>query len=88
MTNRVVILPEDVMASEHRKQYWGALHAVRKEYREAVGDNNGMVGPTMPHWVEQKYGLRMGQDGSGNYTQDYEVVNPNRFLLFRLKYMK
>jgi hypothetical protein len=76
------------MATEQRKQYWGALHAVREEYRLAVGDNAGMIGPTMPQWVEQKYGLRMGQDGSGNYTQHYEVVDPKRFLFFQIKYMK
>jgi hypothetical protein len=76
------------MYSEKRKQYWGALHAVRKEYREEVGANWCMTGPTMPHWVEQKYGLRMGQDGSGNYTQYYEVVNPKRFMLFQIKYFK
>ena len=76
------------MASEQRKQYWGALHAVRKEYQSEVGDNASMTGPTMPHWVEQKYGLKMGLDGSGNYTQDYQVVNDKRFLLFRIKYMK
>lgn len=84
----MIILPSTVMETEQRKQYWGALHAVRAEYREAVGDNAGMTGPTMPHWVEQKYGLRMGQDGSGNYTQEYQVVNPKRFLLFQIKYMK
>ena len=88
MTKRAVILPEDVMASDQRKQYWGALHAVRAEYTSEVGDNAGMTGPTMPHWVEQKYGLKMGLDGSGNYTQTYEVVNAKRFLLFRIKYMK
>ena len=84
----MTILPKDVMESEQRKQYWGALHAVRTEYRDAVGDNEGMVGPTMPQWVEQKYGLRMGQDGDGNYTQHYEVVDPKRFLFFQIKYMK
>jgi len=71
-----------------RWQYWNALHAVRSEYRLAVGNNINMVVPTLPHWVEQKYGLRMGQDGSGNYTQDYEVVNPKRFILFQIKYFK
>jgi hypothetical protein len=71
-----------------RWQYWNALHAVRSEYRLAVGDNIGMTGPTLPHWVEKKYGLRMGQDGSGNYTQDYEVVHPKRFMLFQIKYFK
>ena len=71
-----------------RWQYWNALHAVRSEYRLAVGNNINMVVPTLPHWVEQKYGLRMGQDGSGNYTQDYGVVNPKRFMLFQIKYFK
>ena len=84
----MTIKPEDVMASEQRKQYWGALHAVRKEYTSDVGDNAGMVGSTFPHWMEQKYGIRMGLDGSGNYTQDYSVSNPKRFLLFQIKYMK
>jgi hypothetical protein len=76
------------MKTEQRKQYWGALHAVRSEYREAVGNNSEMTGPTMPYWVEQKYGLRMGLDGSGNYTQYYDVVDPKRFLFFQIKYMK
>jgi hypothetical protein len=84
----VTIKPEDVMASEQRKQYWGALHDARKEYRSDVGDNVGMTGSTFPHWMEQKYGIRMGLDGSGNYTQEYSVSNPKRFLLFRIKYMK
>jgi hypothetical protein len=79
---------ESHMISEQRKQYWGALHAVRSEYRESVGDNAEMKGPTMPHWVEQKYGLRMGQDGSGNYTQYYDVTDPKRFMLFQIKYFK
>jgi hypothetical protein len=76
------------MATEQRIQYWGALHAVRAEYREAVGDNAEMTGPTLPNWLEQKYGLRMGQDGSGNYTQYYDVVDPKRFMLFQIKYFK
>jgi hypothetical protein len=82
------MLPADVMATEQRKQYWGALHAVRAEYREAVGDNIGMTGPTLPFWVEQKYGLKMGLDGEGNYTQQYDVVDAKRFMLFQIKYFK
>jgi len=84
----MTILPSDVMATEQRRQYWGALHDVRAEYRQVVGNNDGMTGPTMPYWVEQKYGLRMGQDGSGNYTQYYDVIDPKKFLLFQIKYMK
>lgn len=76
------------MATEKRNQYWHSLHAVRTEYREEVGDNAEMKGPTLPHWLEQKYGIKMGLDGQGNYTQDYEVVNPKRFMFFQIKYMK
>jgi hypothetical protein len=71
-----------------RWQYWTALHAVRSEYRLAVGDNINMTGPTLPYWVEQKYGIKMGLDGQGNYTQDYDVVDPKRFMLFQIKYFK
>jgi len=76
------------MITEQRKQYWGALHAVRSEYREEVGNNDGMTGPTLPFWVEQKYGLRMGLDVSGSYTQHYDVIDPKKFMLFQIKYFK
>ncbi len=76
------------MNTENRKQYWGALHAVRSEYQQDVGDNVGMTGSTMPYWVEQKYGLRMGLDGGGNYTQHYDVVDPKKFMFFQIKYFK
>jgi hypothetical protein len=85
---KVTIRPKDVMARVQRKEYWGALHAVRKEYPSEVGDNVGMTRSTFPHWMEQKYGIKMGLDGSGNYTQEYTVTNPKRFLFFRIKYMK
>ena len=76
------------MNTAKRNQYWNALHAVRTEYREAVGDNIEVKGPTLPFWVEQKYGIKMGLDDSGNYTQYYDIVDPKRFMLFQIKYMK
>ena len=79
---------KDVSRTLKRNQYWGALHAVRAEYRSAVGDNAEMTGPTLPYWVEQKYGIKMGLDGQGNYTQEYTVVDPKRFMLFQIQYMK
>lgn len=72
-----------------RQQYWSALYEMRQEY---MSDNKGIfdltVRPTMHYWAEQKYGFKMGLDGQGNYTKDYEVVDPKRFMFFQLKYMK
>lgn len=78
----------EVEKKSRRWQYWNALHAVRSEYRTDVGDNAELKGPTLPYWVEQKYGIKMGLDGSGNYTQEYTVVDPKRFMFFQIKYFK
>ena len=75
-------------ATEHRVQYWGALHAVRAEYIEEHKGLYDLTRPSMHFWVEQKYGLRMGLDETGNYTQAYEVVNPKKFMFFQIKYFK
>ncbi len=72
-----------------RDQYWNALHLMRREYlEENLGDYDLTSRPTMHYWAEQKYGFKMGIDGQGNYTQDHEVVDPKRYMLFQLKYMK
>ena len=72
-----------------RNQYWNSLHVMRKEYIE---DHNGQYDltarPTMHYWAELKYGFKMGLDGQGNYTQDYTVTDPKKFMLFQIKYWK
>lgn len=72
---------------EKRAQYWASLQRMRKEY---LDDNRGVydltVRPTMHYWAEQKYGLKIGLDGEGNYTQYYEVTDAKKFMLFQLKF--
>jgi hypothetical protein len=74
---------------DRRDQYWNALYQMRQEYLE---ENKGYYDltarPTVHYWAEQKYGIKMGIDSLGNYTEDYEVVDPKRFMLFQIKYMK
>lgn len=72
---------------EDRFRYWSALQLMRKDY---LLENKGVYDltsrPTMHYWAELKYGFRMGLDGQGNYTQDYDVVDPKKFMLFQIKY--
>lgn len=85
----MTIMPRDVMATEKRNQYWGAVKEVRKEYLE---ENKGMydltVRPTMHYWAEEKYGFRMETDGTGNYTENFTVTDPKKFMLFQIKYWR
>lgn len=72
---------------EKRTRYWQSLYAMRQEYmQEFKGLFDLTVRPSLHYWAEEKYGFRMGLDGQGNYTQDYEVINPKKFMLFQIKY--
>lgn len=72
-----------------RNQYWQAIYEMRHEYiAEYKGIYDLTVRPAMHYWAEDKYGIKMGLDGQGNYTQDYTVINPKKFMLFQIKYMK
>ena len=72
-----------------RNQYWNALHSMRNEYMtENKGQLDPTVRPTLHYWAELKYGFKMGLDGQGNYTQEYEVVEPKKFMLFQIKFWK
>ena len=72
---------------QQRDRYWTAIRAMRQEY---LAENKGVYDltarPTVHYWAEQKYGFAMATDGSGDYTADYTVTDPKKFLLFRLKY--
>ena len=74
---------------EKRDQYWQSLYYMRQEYlAEHTGNYDLTSRPTMHYWAEERYGFKMGLDGQGNYTQDYEVVEPKKFMLFQIKYWK
>lgn len=72
---------------QKRFDYWAAVRRMREEY---VKEHEGMfdltVRPTVHYWAEQKYGFVMGIDGQGDYTGEYTVVDPKKFMLFQVKY--
>jgi hypothetical protein len=74
---------------ERRNQYWQAIYAMRSDY---ISDNSEYFDkgskPTLDYYAQLKYGLKMGVDTQGNYTKDYTVTDPKKFMLFQLKYMK
>ncbi len=73
---------------KERNRYWGAIHAMRPEYMEEYKGDFSMSRPSVHYWAEQKYGFRMETDGTGNYTANYTVVDPKKFMLFQIKYWR
>lgn len=72
-----------------RNQYWNAIWRMRQDY---LAENKGVydleVRPALHDYAELKYGIKMGIDWQGNYTQDFEVTDPKKYMLFQIKYSK
>lgn len=74
---------------DKRTQYWQSLYEMRQEYIQAFKNVSDLTSrPTMQYWAEEKYGFKMGMDGQGNYTGEYAVVDPKKFMLYQIKYWK
>lgn len=71
-----------------RNQYWHAIHAMRPEYMEEFKGDYSMTRPAIHYWAENKYGFRMETDSTGNYTANYAVIDPKKFMLFQIKYWR
>lgn len=71
-----------------RDRYFSILRDIRvNEYLpEYKGMHDLTVRPAMHHYVEQKYGFAMATNGAGDYTADYTVTDPKKFLLFKVKF--
>jgi hypothetical protein len=83
LTDNVMIVPED---KKQRDRYWHSLYAMRQEYMEQYKDDYSMTRSSLHYWAEEKYGFRMETDGEGNYTANYTVTDPKKFMLFQIKY--
>ena len=70
-----------------RNDYWNALRKVRNEYMsEYKGVHDLTARPSFHYFVEEKYGIKMGIDSHGDYTSEYSVADPKKFMLFQIKY--
>ncbi len=70
-----------------RDRYFDAIRRMRQEYlNEHKGVYDLTARPTVHFWAEQKYGFAMALDGTGNYTAEYTVTDPKKFMLFQIKY--
>lgn len=78
----------DAERKRRRWDYWNALRLMRLEYLEEYKDDQGMTRPTLHFWAEGKYGIKMGMDGEGGYTEDWDVTDPRKYMIFQLKFWR
>lgn len=64
--------------------FWETLVNLKREY-----DTNGVLldAESFLNWLEEKYGIRVFRENISNgITDDYEIVDEQKFLIFMLKY--
>ena len=67
--------------NEQKYRYWQVLRILKSEWE----DTDEPV--EYPLWVERKWGFQIGiSDIAYGYTADCVVVNPKKFMLFKIKY--
>lgn len=67
-----------------RWQFWDTIVKLKREYDD--GDTTSDADPFLD-WLEKKYGMRVLRENIGNgFTDDYEIVDEKKFLIFMLKY--
>lgn len=67
-----------------RWQFWDTIVKLKKEYDSSTTlfDADAFL-----DWLENKYGMRVFRENIGNgITDDYEIVDEQKFLIFMLKY--
>ena len=66
-----------------RWDYWSVLKKIRVEYME---HNKEFDAYEFEDYVNSKYGLQMNIV-NGNITDDYEITDEKKYLIFVLKYV-
>lgn len=72
--------PDDV-------KFWLAVRKANKDYEEN-GEHqcDEPVSKYFMQWLEQQWGIKIYMTDSGNYSTEFDVVSPDKYTMFVLKY--
>ena len=73
----------DYNKRDRRLHYWNVLRTLKQEFTEETGS----VDPTVyVSWLEDKYGFKPRINHEGYLTDDYEIVDEKKYLIYVLKH--
>ena len=65
--------------------WWPRLFKAREEYFGLSDRNTATIG-TFQDWLEVEYGVRLVLDETGAITDQYKIIDEQKYLVFELKY--
>ena len=67
--------------------FWSCVKRSYKDY-EANG-NHGYYEPAQVYfmrWLEEDWGVKLYMIENGNYSREYDIISPDKYTMFLLKY--
>lgn len=68
-------------------KFWLAIRKANQDYE--VNGEHGYYEPSQKYfmkWLEEQWGIKIYMTDSGNYSTVYDVVSPDKYTMFVLKY--
>lgn len=67
--------------------FWMAIRKANQDYEK--NGEHGYYEPSAKYfmkWLEAQWGIKIFMMDSGNYSTEYEIVSPDKYTMFVLKY--
>lgn len=66
--------------------WWPRLFKAREEYFSSSDHTNATI-EMFQAWLEDEYGLRLVLDDTGSITDQYKIIDEQKYILFGLKFV-
>lgn len=73
----------DYNKRDRRLHYWNVLRTLKAEFTEETGSTEATEYIT---WLENKYGFKPKINHEGYLTDDYDIVDEKKYLIYILKH--
>ena len=73
----------DYNKRDRRLHYWSVLRTLKQEFTEETGSRDPAI---YVSWLENKYGFKPKINHEGYLTDDYEIVDEKKYLIYVLKH--
>jgi hypothetical protein len=75
-------------AKSKRWEYWNTMAKIRKEFIETLDPNIQPIEiiPLFERHMLDVHGIRVKKNSEGQYISDYDIMDEQKYLMYKLKY--
>ena len=79
-------LLDDIEAARKRRSYWAKLKLARADYFNDTVENEHPRPEGFYYYLQLKWGIKVMLDKDNNITEEVEIIDEGKYLMFLMKY--